>query len=155
MAIRYEYTYTEYKDFPEATEISKTREGCVYPLFMLFSLALIASIIGLLLGELVAILGLIASAAAFYYLFRIYPKVTERKIAKAIKRRLEMLDEIKNSKYKCKYIKVLDSTKNGTCFICFLKNKSLKLCKVKNNIGTREIYICESCMKQYQDNSES
>ena len=86
MAIKYQYTYTEYKDFPEATEISKSREGCVYPLFMLFSLALIASIIGLVLGEWVAIFGLLISIAAFYYLFRIYPEITKRKIAKAIKR---------------------------------------------------------------------
>ena len=27
--------------------------------------------------------------------------------------------------------------------------------KVKNDIGTREIYICESCKRQYEENSES
>ena len=112
-------------------------------------------VIALIAGEWSAIFGVIVSVAAFYYLFRIYPKVTERKIRKAINERIKLMEEIKNSKYKCKYIKVLNSEKCGTCFVCYLKNKDLKLCKIKNDIGTREIYICESCMKQYQDNSEN
>lgn len=155
MAIKYQYTYTEYKDFPEATEISKSREARVYPLFMLCCLSLVGFIIALIAGEWSAIFGVIVSVAAFYYLFRIYPKVTERKIKKAIKERIELMEEIKNSKYKCKYIKVLNSEKCGTCLICYSKNKDLKLCKVKNDIGIREIYICESCKRQYEENSES
>ena len=153
--MKYQYTYTEYKDFPEATAISQSREAAWHPLSTICVFVVIASAVGLVIGGWEAIFPLIISIYGTYYMFRIYPKVTERKIKKAIKERIELMEEIKNSKYKCKYIKVLEPTKNGTCLVCFLKNKSLKLCKVKNNIGTREIYICESCMKQYQDNSES
>ena len=103
MAIKYQYTYTEYKDFPEATEISKSREARVYPLFMLCALLLLGSIIGIVLGEWVAIFGLLISVADFYYLFRIYPKVTERKIEKAIKKRIKLIEKMK--KYKGEYIK--------------------------------------------------
>ena len=71
MAIKYQYTYTEYKDFPEATEISKSREARVYPLFMLCCLSLLGSIIALIIGEWLAIFGVLVSVAAFYYLFRI------------------------------------------------------------------------------------
>ena len=152
---KYQYTYTEYKDFPEATEISKSREAAWHPLSTICVFGVIASAVGLVVGGWEAIFPLIISIYSTYYMFRIYPKVTERKIKKAIKERIELMKEIKNSKYKCKYIKVLNSEKCGTCFICYSKNKDLKLCKVKNDIGTREIYICESCKRQYEENSES
>ena len=103
MAIKYEYNYTEYKGFPEATEISKSREARVFPLFMLCFLLLIGSVIALLCGAWEAILLIIISIAGFYYMANIYPKVTERKIKKAIKRRMNLREKMK--KYNGPYIK--------------------------------------------------
>ena len=153
---RIRYTYKVYKDFPEATEISESRERNYVFLGDIYLLTLIASIICLIVdfSETWPMIFLaIASIASVYYLINYYPDVTEKKINKAIEKRLHMLEEIKNSKYVCKYIKILDSTKTGKCQICFAYDESLTLCKVKNDIGTRKIYLCDNCMNQYKDNS--
>ena len=153
MAIK--YTYTVYKDFPEATEISETRERIFAILCMLHPLTFIASIICLFVDFYATwpmIFLTILSILSILYLIRYYPVVTEKKIQKAINKRSKMLQEIKDSKYSCKYIKKLNKVKTGTCALCFSKNENIELCKVKNEIGTREIYLCRSCVSKYQDN---
>ncbi len=154
MAIR--YTYKEYKDYPEATEISEFRERGKICLSAIALVLLIASIICLFLNFTETwpmIFVAIGSIAFFVYFFTKYDEVTEKKINKAIDKRRKMLKDIADSKYSCKYIKVLDEKKVGKCLVCGLSDKDLTLCEVKNDIGKRRVFICSECQNKYNSNS--
>ena len=89
--IRFSYSYKEYKDYPEATEISKTR-GILFTFYCIVLGFGVLSSIALLSIETwyEGIIGLILCIAGFVYLVTRYETVTERKIACAIfKRQLE------------------------------------------------------------------
>lgn len=155
MALR--YTYKVYDKFPEATEISESRERGFACLSVIHGLTLIASIICLVVdfSETWPMIFLgIASILSFIYLIYYYPSVTEKKIQKAIEKRKKMLQEISNSKYTCKFINCLNDVKSGKCQVCFTYNDYLGLYKVKNDIGMREIYLCQSCASKYKENSK-
>lgn len=85
--MKIQYTYTEYKDFPRATEISKSRERKGSLLAMSAMCWLLISVIMLFAypedwPEGVTLI--IICVAALYYMFKIYPKVTAKKVQKAI-----------------------------------------------------------------------
>ena len=156
--MKIKYQYTEYKDFPEATEVSKDRARLAITLSILFCSCLAMSLIFLLTLEedrISSALMLVFSLAGLYYLRNYYQKATEKKIKKVIQQKLEMENEIKNSKYKCKYIHLSDKCSQGTCQSCYGKDQQITLCKIKNDIGTRDIYVCKSCIEKYQASSES
>lgn len=83
------YSYLEYKDFPRASEISKSRARNQMYLSMLSLCGLMLSLILLCLCEtamdwIEGILCVLVCVAALVYLKKRYPKVTEEKIQKAI-----------------------------------------------------------------------
>ena len=156
--MKIQYQYTEYKDFPEATEISNERARMATVFSMLLFSCLGLSLIFLLAFEedrIISALMLILSLAGLYYIRNHYPKATEKKIKKAIQKKMEMESEAKESKYKCKYIQLLDKCREGTCQSCYEKGRQIILCKIKNNIGTREIYVCNDCIQKYRSSSET
>ena len=88
MALR--YTYKVYDNFPEATEISESRERGAVCLSGIYGISLIASIICLIVdfSETWPMIFLgVASILSFLYLFYYYPRVTEQKIQKALVKR--------------------------------------------------------------------
>lgn len=146
------YNYTEYKDFPEATEISESRARNGTLLFMCCFLGLLMSFLLLFSfpEDLISgILAILFFSASLIYLVKFYPKATERKIQKAIEDSIKLKEEIATSKYKCRYIKVLAEHTSGTCNVCYEKNRALTLCKIKNDIGTRKIYTCDCCIRKF------
>jgi hypothetical protein len=150
MAIR--YTYNEYKDFPEATEISESRERGKICFSAIALVLLIASFISLFIdfsGTWPMIFVAAGSIIFFVHLFTKYDEITDRKINKAIDKRKKMLKDIAESKYSCKHIKVLDERKFGKCLICKQSDKDLTLCEIKNDIGTRKIFICDDCQSKF------
>ena len=81
------YTYTEYKDFPEATEISKRRELTGYFLRqMCFCFLVVVVILAFSYPEdlVSSIPCILLSVASYVYMIKVYPKVTQKKIQKAI-----------------------------------------------------------------------
>lgn len=151
--MKYTYEYTKYKDFPEATEISKSREGSRFHLFGLDALLFIASVICLIVdfrGSWQMIFLLAISIGWFIYLVKYYDKVTEIKIQKAIRKRIEMMEDIASSTYRCKFVHVLGESMVGKCKICPAENSNLTLCKIKNDMGTRSIYVCSDCIRKFQ-----
>lgn len=149
------YTYTEYKDYPEATAISESRERN-YPLFTMGAYcALGLGLIFLfqcetLLDWIENILIIALSIAAIVHLRYRYHKVTEEKIRKAIENSIKLKEEIKNSKYLCERIVVHDKCATGTCSVCFSKNVFTRYCEIKTDIGTRTIYTCEECISKFK-----
>lgn len=81
------YTYTEYKDFPKATEVSKTRErnGALLSMIaVLWSLFSVIFLIANLSEWLECLIPIVVSMAMLYYSFKIYPRATKMKVQKAI-----------------------------------------------------------------------
>lgn len=151
------YTYKKYEGYEEATNISYRREGMKVHAMGLCTFCFVFSIIAMCVDISKAwgfIFVTLASALWFVYLITKYDKVTENKIARAIskqeKEQYELKKYIETSKYTCKEIKVCDKHSSGICAKCQQKNEVLTLCKVKNNIGVREIYICDNCIGKYQ-----
>lgn len=54
--------------------------------------------------------------------------------------------------YSCDSIDIGDKTLSGRCLICGKKDSTLVFCKIKNWMGTRELYICDDCKEKYQNN---
>lgn len=85
--MKYSINYYEFKNCPEATEISKNRQtmqfylliACVACLFICLPLSFVDSA-----DRWIAICGIIISVLGFVYLFTHYNKVTKRKIEKAL-----------------------------------------------------------------------
>ena len=157
--MRVKYTYSEFKDYPEATEISKEREAkkTVIPRYI-GALLVIAIVFLCFFGKLSidAIIGLVLAIIfmvllLLYYIFA-YDKVTQKKISKAIAKRDIMNKEIKESKFVVKSIKYLCEVNNLKCMICF-KNTSNSKYRIKNDIGTRDIPICDECFEKFKTNS--
>ncbi len=67
-----------------------------------------------------------------------------------IKKEINLSDE---SRYICEQIDILDKNSSGLCVMCRKNKDILKQCKIKNNIGTREIAICEDCIQLFNKNS--
>jgi predicted membrane protein len=149
MAIKMHFNYKEYPNSSEATDISylrglfKVYHRLACSCLFLFSIASLFAFD--FLGICFGILGIAITVIWFLYLIFRYDKVTEKQIEQHFKDK----EEIKKSKYICKYIKVFDETKNGTCRTCNTTNTSLTLCEIKNDVGKRKVYICEECIKKY------
>ena len=56
------------------------------------------------------------------------------------------------NRYECQKIVVTNKNGSGHCFMCRESQDILKICKVENSIGTREIAICDNCIKLFNDN---
>ena len=54
-------------------------------------------------------------------------------------------------RYICLEFNEFPQTREGRCVMC-AKQNTLTLCKMKNLIGTRELYICPECMTRFQQN---
>lgn len=155
--IKVEYSYTEYKDYPIATMISQDRaRNSIY----LSSFALLGIIISAILfiacgvteGDWSGIWLFLIFIAFFVYMIWYYPKVTEKKIQKAISEQIQLQYELANSRYKCKSIMVSSQYSTGKCVECGLNNSRLTLCKIKSDISTKDINICSNCILKYQSN---
>ena len=55
--------------------------------------------------------------------------------------------------YRCQSIVVTNKCSSGNCIMCATSHLSLKHCKITSEIGTREIPICDSCIRKFEDNS--
>ena len=92
MAIKISYTYTEFKDCPEATEVSQSRAksrtyqsiacGFLFLLSLLFCFEKSAD-------QWISICGVIACPIWFVYLVFFYDRTTSKKIKKAIEMSIE------------------------------------------------------------------
>ena len=151
------YSYTEYKDYPEATEISKLR-GI---LFTFYSIALgfgfFNSIVLLTLDFIanwyIGIPGIILCLLGFWYLVTGYDEVTKRKIALAIERQNQQETENElDEEYLCLYICRLENYKGGYCEKCSKNSRKLRECTVREKHGKNNVFICESCINKYMDN---
>ena len=152
------YTYTVYKGFPRATEVSRSRAFGASWLSMACGLGIFFGI--LFWGYPDGICLLLASIGGLLYLVFGYDKVTQKKIKKAMardiddkeKERLLMQKTIAN-KWKCENIKLLDSRMVGTCMVCFSKNQNVTLCDVTQDKITRNIYVCDCCVSKFRSSS--
>ncbi len=59
---------------------------------------------------------------------------------------------VKRTGYECSKIVVRDMHKSGICTICRNESQDLKFCKIKSEIGTREMFICDECIKLFKSN---
>ena len=152
------YSYKEYKDHPEATEISKMR-GIGFTFYsialgfgILISIALL--ITDFLENWYIGIPGIILCLAGFVYLVTQYDKVTERKIAKSINEKNRIEQEKIDEEYACLYIYRLDSYKSGHCGKCGKHSANLRECAVKDRYGEDAVYLCDSCIARYMRNKK-
>lgn len=161
--MRIRYRYKEYKDFPEATEISKERERrkanleFLLPFEIIFTICMIVvAIIGMHPVSILLSIFLLLSTVYSVYTLRHYDKRTEDKINKVIsdtiKEKVELKEYLTNSKYQCKNIVHKKEFKNGKCLTCHNLCENLEKCRIKNNVGTREIFICKECIANFEAN---
>lgn len=163
MRIKYRYQYKEYKDFPIATEISESRErrkpllrfsSCAFSCLLLPAFIgnlLILSPIAILLFFLSA-LSVLTTIYAFAYYDQHTEKIIKKHIQQTIAEKAEVAKHLKESKYLCKSIKHTGRFQSGKCMICFIHNPQLEICKIKNEMGTREIPICKECIEKFETN---
>lgn len=59
-------------------------------------------------------------------------------------------DNYDKLRYLCKSYKFLSDAGKGTCMMCF-HTSELKKYKIKNDIGSREIPICEKCINRFKE----
>ena len=148
------YYYKEYKDFPEATRISESRAFVGLILGMLSVCFLGLSIIWLFAFPEDFVQGIICTllaVAACVYMFKRYPQITEKKIARAIYDSATQKERLAASKYLCRSISVSEECIQGMCNVCYEKNRNLRRCKIKQCDGTRNIFVCGSCIAKFQN----
>lgn len=150
--IRINYQYKEYKDYPEATAISESRERNRVFIGMFCILGIALSFIFLLL-DWSAIFLAIFCGVVLVYLKRYYDTVTQKKIAKAIADRDKMMDEINNPTYDCQAIKIVMKRPAGKCSMCHIPDVELFLCDIKRSKkSTSVIPVCNSCINRFKAN---
>ena len=101
----------------------------------------------------ILVLAILFIVSLILYLIFGYDKVTQKKIAKAIEKRDIMNREIKESKYIAKSIMYLCDINGATCIIC-RKNVSSRKYRIKNDVGTRDIPICNECLEKFKINEK-
>ena len=93
MATKIPYTYTEFKNCPEATEISHSRErGKVYH-YLWCGLLFVLSILFCFIDSAdrwIAVCGVVLCPIWFIYLIKFYDNVTNKEIKQALERSNEM-----------------------------------------------------------------
>ena len=62
---------------------------------------------------------------------------------------------IKHIVYDCISIVVLGDKESGTCPICRGYHHELFRCKIKTDIGTRDMAICSECIKEFREKSSA
>ena len=62
---------------------------------------------------------------------------------------------MKHIVYDCISIVVLDDKESGTCPICRDYHHELFRCKIKTDIGTRDMAICSECIKEFREKSSA
>ena len=166
MRIKYRYQYKEYKNFPIATEISESRErrkpllrfsSCAFSFLLLPAFIgnlLILSPIAILLFFL-SVLSVLTTIYAFAYYDQHTEKIIQKHIKQTLTEKAEAAKYVKESKYLCKSIKHTGKLQNGKCMICFIQNTQLEICKINNEMGTREIPVCKECIEKFETNLNS
>lgn len=61
-------------------------------------------------------------------------------------------DNYDKSRYVCKSYQYLSDAGKGKCMMC-LHSSTLKKYKIKNEIGTREIRICDKCVNRFKEHN--
>lgn len=150
------YSYKSYSGYPEATEISHRREKLKNLHAISAGWGLIFSIIALIADFnatwFAAIpLGLFC-IASFVYLIKYYDSVTDRKIAKAIAKRNELIKKKVSEEYRCLYIYRLDNYKRGRCHKCSTFSENLRECMIKDRYVEGSVFLCNSCIMKYHQN---
>lgn len=158
--MKIQYSYKVYKDFPEATEISESRERSGTMLSILFgswfvvSLVLAFTVCETASDWIEAILSILVSGLLIWYMRYRYPKRTEQLIQESIRNQIDLKENWEEIKFRCKAITLREGDcKEGTCFTCYQKN-TLTRCKVKQDAGKRDIYICQACMDKFRGTAE-
>ena len=150
------YSYNEYKGYPEATEISKSRGIALTFYSIALGLAILFSIIALIADFVaswyIAIPVIVLSGLGFWYLVTRYNTVTERKVAKAIAEKNKEKQKKLAEKYACLYIYRLDNYKRGRCKKCGAASEILRECIVKDRDGDGIIFLCNACITKYMQN---
>lgn len=153
------YEYVEYKNCPEATNISQRRSlsqkkqsGFAFLLFLM-------GLLGTIFGDFSFLILLAISILWYWYLFKIHPKVTERQIQEALNRQKLMNEKLVNTKliklnYSCYSIKETGDTIFGVCRHCRKENVFLVRCAIKNEIGTKYRYLCKECISNFKSESQ-
>lgn len=144
-----EYKYKEYPNFPEATELSRER-GELKARLRIFSGFLIAFGVIFLVAWYVSIPLLLLAIGLKYYLKKHYDDATDRKVLKLMHEINENKRDRLENKYQCKFIKKTDNYMKGKCLVCFAQSDNLCQCRIKNSVGVRDIYICDSCISQFE-----
>lgn len=85
----------------------------------------------------------------FLYWITERKKTNEFNAKEELERKNKEKQELENAKYVCNYIKTFEETKNGTCLVCRANNVELTLCEIKNQVGKRNIFICENCIHKF------
>ena len=150
------FYYKEYKDYPEATKISKFR-GILWTFYSIaLSFTILFAIVSLIedfsTSWYIAIPLLILCIITFGYLLSGYPAATERKIARVINGKNQATKKMIEEKYKCLYIYHLDTYKRGHCEKCGIVSEHLRECAVKDRDGDQVLYLCSSCITKYTQN---
>ena len=150
------YSYTEYPNCPEATEISKIRGIAFTSYIIVLSLAVFFSIASLILdfgaNWYIAIPIIIVCIVCYIYLLLGYETATQRQVAKAIEEKNQAIQKKIAEEYRCLYVFPLDSYKNGHCEKCHAFHENLRECIVKDKEGERFVFICNSCITRYNQN---
>lgn len=150
------YSYNEYKGYPAATEISKFR-GQMHTFYSATLTLVIFCLFGLLIHDFesnwyIGIPGILLCIWGYVYLILFYNKVTERKIAKAIRETDEMERNSPDAEYICLCIMQFDDYKRGQCEKCSEHSEKLKKCYVGTRYERKMYYLCSSCIERYLKN---
>lgn len=104
--MNFSYTYKDYENFPEATEISKSREQSKKPLIYFSAMTILGALFFPFMGVVELVWGILLSVifgglaiVTLVYVFTKYDEDTEKKIQKAILDKLQMMNEVKDSIY--------------------------------------------------------
>ena len=52
--------------------------------------------------------------------------------------------------YNCNYYKPTGKYRTGTCYVCYVQNETVEMCKIKDDMPTREWPLCEYCKDRYR-----
>ncbi len=104
----------------------------------------------------------IISAIIIIYLIFFFDKLTVFFVINQIKynygkavEEIKMHEEINFSRYDCKYIQNYLEFRKGTCDFCGKREQELQLCKIRNKIDSRTIYLCGDCIRKFTNHSSN
>ena len=56
--------------------------------------------------------------------------------------------------YACERIKITEHKDFGNCSECYQKDTGLTFCEIKCDLGTKERFLCDSCIQGYLENQK-